>query len=132
MKLDEAVRSVLNKYAVFEGRSSRSEYWYWMLFLWLCLVLAVIALIVVAAVLPSPVVLGAFQILLVLFYLAAILPSIAVTVRRFHDLGKSAWNLLWSLIPFGGLYLLYLYVQPSQPGANAYGDQPSGTAATAA
>ena len=127
MKLDEAVRSVLNKYAVFEGRASRSEYWYWVLFL----VLAVIALIVVAAVLPSPVG-GAFQILLVLFYLAAILPSIAVTVRRFHDLGKSAWNLLWSLIPFGGLYLLYLYVQPSQPGANAYGDQPSGTAATAA
>ena len=127
MKFDEAVRSALNNYATFGGRASRSEYWYWVLFL----VLAAIALVVVAAVLPSPLG-GAFEILLVLFYLAVILPTIEVTVRRFHDLGKSAWNLLWSLIPFGGLYLLYLYVQPSQSGANAYGAQPTGATATAA
>jgi uncharacterized membrane protein YhaH (DUF805 family) len=55
-----------------------------------------------------------------------ILPSWAVAVRRLHDIGKSGWNLLWSLIPFlGGLYLLYLYVQPSSPEANAYGPAPA-------
>ena len=52
------------------------------------------------------------------------MPSLAVAIRRLHDTGRSAWYLLFSLVPFGGLYLLYVYVQPSSGEANAYGPPP--------
>lgn len=115
MKFDEAVRTVLGKYATFQGRASRSEYWYWVLF-----VFAVSVAINIGAQIVSP-----LEALSAIFSLAVIVPHLAVAVRRLHDSGRSGWNLLWSLIPLlGGLYVLYRLVQPSQPGANAYGPQP--------
>jgi len=54
-----------------------------------------------------------------------IIPSIAVQVRRFHDLGKSGWFILLGLIPFvGGLIIIYFMVQPSMAGQNEYGPHP--------
>ncbi len=68
-----------------------------------------------------------------LFGLAVLLPSIAVGARRLHDIGKSGWNLLFGLIPLlGAIYLIYLYVQPSQSGSNQYGPEPSGAVAAMA
>ena len=52
------------------------------------------------------------------------MPSLAVAIRRLHDTGRSARWLLIQFVPFGGLYLLYLYVQPSSGEANAYGPPP--------
>ena len=67
-----------------------------------------------------------------LFNLATIVPSIAVAVRRLHDVGKSGWWLLASLVPvLGGLYLIYLAIQPSD-GPNAYGVAPDGAVAASA
>lgn len=60
-----------------------------------------------------------------------LIPNIAVAVRRMHDVGKSGWNLLWSLIPIlGWLYVLYLEVQPST-GPNQYGEGPAAPPARA-
>ena len=53
--------------------------------------------------------------------LVLLLPGLAVSVRRMHDVDKSGWNILWSLIPFGGLYVLYLAVQRGTAGPNEYG-----------
>ena len=89
MKFDEAIRSVINRYAQFTGRASRSEYWYWVLFLVLASAAIGIASSVVSAV----------GYLSWLFNLATIVPSIAVAVRRLHDVGKSGWWLLASLVP---------------------------------
>jgi uncharacterized membrane protein YhaH (DUF805 family) len=115
MKFDEAVRSVLNQYATFTGRASRSEFWFWFLFL---------ALVQVGISILDQFISGAGMIG-VLFGLAVIIPNVAVGVRRMHDIGKSGWNLLWALIPIlGGLYVLYLEVQPSQ-GPNQYGEGPA-------
>ena len=115
MGFAEAVSTVLGKYADFSGRARRSEYWFWSLALFLGYL---VALILTAAARP-------FVILAVLFYLAAIVPSIAVGVRRLHDTGRSGWFMLIALIPLvGGIVLLVFTVQDSAPGANQYGPNP--------
>ena len=54
-----------------------------------------------------------------------IIPSIAVGVRRLHDIGKSGWMMLVVFIPFvGAIWLLILFVMDSKPGANEYGPNP--------
>ncbi|MGE3857580.1 MAG: DUF805 domain-containing protein [Dehalococcoidia bacterium] len=120
MKFDEAVRSVLGKYATFEGRAGRSEFWYWVLFT--LLVQVVISVL-------DQFIWGAGM-LGFLFSLAVLIPGIAVGVRRLHDVGKTGWLMLIGLIPIVGLYLLYLAVQPSQ-GPNQYGEGPAGPLARA-
>ena len=58
--------------------------------------------------------------------LAILVPQIAVGIRRLHDTGKSGWTVLWALIPIlGGLYLLYLLIQPGEAGTNEYGPEPT-------
>jgi len=121
MKFDEAIRSVLNQYATFTGRASRSEFWYWVLFT----VLVQVGINILQTLVSAAWILGP------LFGLAVLIPGIAVAVRRLHDIGKSGWNLLWALIPIlGGLYVLYLYVQPSGS-PNQYGAGPAAPPATA-
>jgi uncharacterized membrane protein YhaH (DUF805 family) len=94
MSFGEAIKSVFSKYAVFSGRARRSEFWYFVLFYFLVdLALGCIPFL-------SP--------LSVVWWLAVLIPNIAVTVRRFHDIGKSGWNYLIILIP--ELFLLgYLF-----------------------
>ena len=60
-----------------------------------------------------------------IYLLAIILPSLAVAVRRLHDIGKSGWMILISLIPLiGGIWLLVLLVTDSNSGDNQYGPNP--------
>lgn len=100
---------VLKNYVNFEGRARRSEYWYYTLFTFLIS----IALNFVDAAIGSTV-----GIIGLCFSLATLLPSIAVGVRRMHDVGKSGWYLL---IP---IYNLVLACTDSQPGSNQYGFNP--------
>ncbi|MBC7679022.1 MAG: DUF805 domain-containing protein [Pseudorhodobacter sp.] len=117
MGLAEAVTTVIGKYADFSGRARRSEYWFW--------TLAVFLGYVVAAILTQ--IAGIFEVLLVLFYLAVLVPTIAVGVRRLHDTGKSGWFILLGLIPLvGGIVLLVFTVSDSTPGDNEYGPNPKG------
>jgi len=115
--------TVLKKYADFNGRARRTEYWMFVLFNFL----AMIALAILAVVLGSiSQTLGTIGYLLyVLYALAVIVPSLAVTVRRLHDTGKSGWFILLNLIPLvGPLIVLIFLVTDSQPGANQYGPNP--------
>lgn len=60
-----------------------------------------------------------------LYLLAILIPSIAVGVRRLHDIGKSGWFMFIVLIPIvGGIWLLVLYCTDSEPGENEYGPNP--------
>ena len=113
MGFGEAVSSGFRNYTNFEGRALRSEYWYWYLF-------AILAYAIAAVV--DGIVIGSVGIFYGVTVLGLLLPNIAVGIRRMHDIDKSGWNLLWSLIPIlGGLYVLYLTVQPGTAGPNRYG-----------
>lgn len=111
--------SVLQKYAVFSGRSQRAEYWYFVLFN----VIISIVLVMISKVLGD-----SSGILGLLYGLAVFIPGLSVSVRRLHDIGKSGWMLLIFLIPLVGIiWLLVLMVMDSNPGDNKYGANPKGT-----
>lgn len=70
---------------------------------------------------------GLFMAVPTLYSLAVIIPGIAVSVRRLHDIGKSGWYLLVGFIPLIGVFiLLYFMVVDSNPGNNEYGPNPKG------
>lgn len=126
-----AVRRGFKKYATFAGRASRSEYWWWTLFTTIVLV----ALGIPGAVLgiesspdggqtPGPAGVP-FLVAVGLFYLAILVPSIALTVRRLHDAGFSGWLILLGLIPsVGGIILLVFAVLPPSPNGARYDPAP--------
>jgi len=64
------------------------------------------------------------NLLLGAYTLATFIPSLAVTVRRLHDINRSGWWLLIGLIPLGGLVLLIFVCLDSNPGPNEYGPNP--------
>jgi len=118
--------TALKKYAVFEGRSRRKEYWFFQLFNTLFL----IALIVVDNMAGmtrahAGIGHGGLGLLSGLYGLATFLPALGVMVRRLHDTGRSGWWALIAMVPFiGGIILLVFMFLDSQPGTNQYGPNP--------
>jgi uncharacterized membrane protein YhaH (DUF805 family) len=111
---------VLKKYAVFSGRASRSEYWWYTLFY--VIVLVVLAIVdVVTGLFHAE---SGFGLLSGLFSIATLLPTVAVTVRRLHDTDRSAWWLLLFLVPLVGLLLLVLLARKGTEGDNRFGSDP--------
>ena len=105
------------KLADFDGRARRREYWGYVLFY------SIIAFVFIFI----DILLDLGLILPKIVSLIFALPSLAVSVRRLHDVGKPWQYVLFAFIPIiGALYLLYLAVQDSQPGDNAYGPNPKG------
>lgn len=111
------------KYADFNGRASRSEYW-WFALLYFLVLMAVMVL--TGGMMDesggfSTIGLIAFLLVVAVFFV----PSLAVSVRRLHDIDKSGWWYLISLVPYvGGLILLVLMVLPPKE-PNRFGDAPS-------
>lgn len=117
------LEALTKKYATFEGRARRSEYWYFVLFY----VLAVIVLSIVDIVVGTYHEESGFGLFSGLFMLATIVPSLAVTARRLHDTDRSGWWQLLYLIPLlGALVMVLFMVLDSQPGANRFGPNPKG------
>lgn len=119
----------IRRYADFEGRSRRMEYWMFYLGqLILYTVLAVFFVFVSVALGSAGAEMAALIILIPFFLLmlALFIPTLAVTVRRLHDQDKSGWWILIQLIPFGGLVLLVFMVLDGTPGPNQYGSDPKG------
>jgi uncharacterized membrane protein YhaH (DUF805 family) len=124
-----AVQRFFKKYATFYGRASRSEYWWWAL---VSTVVTIVLNIVAGAggaeadystgEMGGGLIFG--SILALLWFLATVIPSIALTVRRLHDANLSGWLLLILLVPFlGALALLVLMVLPPKPEGQRY-DRP--------
>ena len=111
-------------YADFSGRARRSEYWGTMLFNGL-VHLAFRILLIVGIMLEAKEVTFLLLICLGVYSLAWLLPGMAVSVRRLHDIGKSGWNLLWVLLPIvGAIMLIYWCCQDSQLEENKWGANP--------
>jgi uncharacterized membrane protein YhaH (DUF805 family) len=104
--------AVLKKYAVFAGRARRSEYWYFVLF---STIVSIVLAIFDSMLGFDESGMGALRIV---YSLAVFVPSIAVGVRRMHDVGKSGWFIL---IP---IYNLILACTNGDTGTNEYGPDP--------
>ncbi len=102
----------LKKFSDFEGRARRKEYWMFFLFVFIVsLVLGMIDEVI------TP---GGIGMLGLIFQLAVLIPTIAVAIRRMHDVGKSGWFIL---IP---IYNLILAITEGEKGENQYGPDPKG------
>jgi uncharacterized membrane protein YhaH (DUF805 family) len=116
----EYYTKVLKDYAVFSGRARRKEYWMFTLIHVLIMVALFLLMILGGENMTS-----VLMIVYALYTLAVLIPSLAVTIRRLHDTGKSGWWIFIGFIPFiGGFVLLYFMIVDSQPGANLYGPNP--------
>ncbi len=115
--------TVLKKYAEFSGRARRTEYWMFVLFNIIFSIVAIILDNVLGTAIESV----GYGLFYILYLLAVLLPSLAVTVRRLHDIGKSGGWIFIALIPLiGSIWLLVLLATDSQPGENQYGPNPKG------
>jgi uncharacterized membrane protein YhaH (DUF805 family) len=128
----DAVKLGFRKYAVFSGRATRAEFWWWYLFEILAFVPLYVVLVAVSVTLPpssstekasgtTVALILVLAVLMLVLALGLVVPTIAVMVRRLHDTGRSGWWYWISLIPFGSLVLLVFLVTESQPHANEYG-----------
>lgn len=115
MTFGQAVGHCFANYATTDGRASRSEYWYWVLFD----VVAGVIFGVVDGML-------AINALSIVYDLAVFLPSLAVSVRRLHDIDRSGYWAALSLVPIlGWIVLIFWACTPGTPGPNSYGRAPA-------
>ncbi len=116
MNFGQAISSGFSNYVQFSGRAIRSEYWYWVLFTVVGSIVAGIIDAVLGITVIDP-----------LFGLATILPSIAVAIRRLHDLDRTGWWIFLSLIPLiGWIILIIWYCTRGTIGPNRFGPDPLG------
>ena len=122
MPFVDALKVCVRKYTDFDGRASRSEYWWF--YLWINLiaipfmVLDLVVLFVLGIEIP---------IFGILFQLAYLIPSLSVLWRRLHDSGKSGLNVLWVLTIIGAFYVFYLTLIEGDAAPNEYGAVPTNT-----
>ncbi len=118
MSLSTSVKVCFKKYATFEGRAQRSEFWYFCLF---CLLVGIVTLYIDISVLGYSVE-EEYTPLNTIAYLAVFLPSISVTARRLHDIGKSGWWMLLALTGIGIILLIIWYATEGEKKKNRFGN----------
>jgi uncharacterized membrane protein YhaH (DUF805 family) len=112
---------VLRQYTDFNGRARRTEYWMFVLF---NLIFAFIA-IFIDNILNISIEGVGYGPIYSLYSLIVIIPGLAVTIRRLHDVGKSGWMLLIAFIPvIGVIWLFVLLCTESQININKWGENP--------
>ena len=116
MDFQTSIKTCFNKFAVFSGRASRSEFWFFVLF---GILGGIIAVIIDVMILGYP-----FEEsgpINLIFSVALIVPSISVTARRLHDINKSGWwQLLWITI-IGGILLIIWHATEGENKKNRFG-----------
>ncbi len=130
----DAVKSGFGKYVTFSGRAARSEYWWWVLFV---VILSIIGFAIDGIINPASVTTemgdGTVGVsstggpVSMIISLAMLLPGLAVSVRRLHDIDKSGWWILIGLVPLVGFILLIVwYCTKGTMGSNRFGEDPLG------
>ena len=110
----------LSNYAVFSGRAQRMEYWMFSLFY---TIFAIVLMIIEG-------ILGLGGQITLLYLLAMLIPSFAVTFRRLHDTDHSGWWFFIGLVPLIGMIILVVFMAlDSQAGENRFGPDPKATTA---
>lgn len=117
MDLQESIKVCFKKYATFEGRSGRSEFWYFYLFL---LLLGIGTLIIDIGVLGHSID-EDYTPMNTLASVATLIPSFSVSARRLHDVGKSGWWILLYLTIIGIILLIVWYATKGEKKKNRFG-----------
>ena len=128
MSFTDAVQNVvMNNYANWDGRASRSEYWWFNLF---NLIINIVTDVIDSSLGMGMIAYGVGYAGFIAL-LALLLPSIGVSVRRLHDLGKSGWWLLIAIIPivnFIGIFVILVFtLMEGEKQPNQYGEVPTNT-----
>jgi uncharacterized membrane protein YhaH (DUF805 family) len=114
MGFGDAINAAFVNYVNFSARACRSEYWYWVLFVCVGSIVAVIIDRVIG-----------MRLIDAIFGLATIIPSIAVAVRRLHDVDRTGWWLLIDFIPLiGWIVLIVWFCTAGTAGSNRFGPDP--------
>ena len=109
MSFTDSIKLCFAKFADFNGRAKRPEFWWFALFCFIGALLLEVA--------------GSY--VSWIFSLATLVPSLAVGARRLHDMNKSGWmQLLWLIPILGWIYLIYVLAQPGEAGDNQFGAPP--------
>jgi uncharacterized membrane protein YhaH (DUF805 family) len=119
MGFTKAIKAGFQNYVGFNGRAARSEYWYWTLFVYLLLIVAWLIDMTVFGFNTTGV-----NPMTVLAALATLLPTLAVSARRLHDIDRSGW---WALLIFtviGYVVLIYWACLRGTVGTNRFGPDP--------
>ncbi len=117
----DAYLAPYRRYADFQGRARRSEYWRFLLFL------TAVSVVLTTVIGGLHTVAGPATAALLALLLLSVAPLVAVRVRRLHDVGRSGWWLLIGLVPLlGALVLLVFDLLPGQDGPNRFGADPRG------
>lgn len=135
MTFTASIRTCLSKYADFNGRASRPEFWWFFLFtalasLVLTIPLYVLIFLLAAASESAPgtgvltVLIIVWSLVIVAVSIALLIPLLAAGARRLHDYGQTAWLLLLYFIPCGNIALIVLWALDGTPGDNPYGPPP--------
>lgn len=124
----EMMFAPLKRYADFNGRSRRSEYWFFQLFFVILYVVFLALLAITGGFSGNGNMLsGLVGLIFGIGFLGLFVPALAVLVRRLHDTDKSGWWALISFVPFGGLVLLVFCVMEGTKGPNKFGADPKGS-----
>lgn len=118
----EGVKASFDKYADFEGRARRSEFWYFRLFQ-IMVIIGMLFLTGIAAVIDERLMMLPLG-LMILFAIATIIPSLASSVRRLHDTGNSGWLVLLDIFCTNGLVMIVMGCIDGNKGSNQYGPDP--------
>jgi uncharacterized membrane protein YhaH (DUF805 family) len=127
MKFFDSIKAFWSNYANFKGRTSKVTFWWTILFL--ALASAAVSLVFPGTYITETIWAG-FEVsdykesaVENLWMLATLLPSIALTVRRFHDIGRSGKSFWWLLVPIAGFMMLFIWcLAKGNEGSNEYGE----------
>jgi uncharacterized membrane protein YhaH (DUF805 family) len=119
MGFGQAIASGFANYVNFSGRATRPQYWYFVLFLF---IVGIVAVLIDFGVFNATDI-GPTN---AIFTLATFLPSLAVTIRRLHDIGRTGWWVFLAFVPIIGIIVLIVWAcQRGEAGPNAYGPPPA-------
>ncbi len=119
MNFGEAISSGFQNYVNFSGRSQRSAYWFWALFAFLASVAGAIVDALIFGYNPQGI-----NLVQGIVGLALLLPGIAVSIRRLHDLDRTGWWLLLILTGIGAILLIIWFCMKGTEGQNRFGPNP--------
>ena len=115
MNFIDAIKAGFSGYFDFRGRSSRSEYWWFLLF--------VMVVNLVVSILDTT-----NGLIVILVYLGLLIPMLSVQVRRLHDINRSGWWILISFVPLvGAILLIVWHCSKGTQGDNRFGMDPLGS-----